>query len=183
MNIKMSVIRIYVAYHGFVLSSFLLLFPLVQEYLPRNASSFGTRVSVKKRNECCCRMGVWYTSRSAGEAAAHRRFFQNLLHSATPPTPEQPDFVWEQILNFKRVARQNPPVLQPLEMACSGSKHPFSSVGGRRRYNTLDFPQEKLCANRALSPLLETQNQGNSHPFGNLAACMHLYIQTEKRGL
>ncbi len=160
MNIKMSVIRIYVAYHGFVLSSFLLLFPLVQEYLPRNASSFGTRVSVKKRNECCCRMGVWYTSRSAGEAAAHRRFFQNLLHSATPPTPEQ-----------------------PLEMACSGSKHPFSSVGGRRRYNTLDFPQEKLCANRALSPLLETQNQGNSHPFGNLAACMHLYIQTEKMGL
>ena len=46
-----------------------------------------------------------------------------------------------QILIFKRVAHQNPPVLQSLEMACSRSQHPLSSVSGRRRYNTLDFTQ------------------------------------------
>ena len=44
-----------------------------------------------------------------------------------------------QIQIFKRVSRQNPPVLLPPEMVCSARKHPLSSVSGRRRYNRLDF--------------------------------------------
>ena len=50
-----------------------------------------------------------------------------------------------QILIFKRMARQNPPVLQPLKMVCSRSQHPLSSVSGRRRYNTLDFASKVVC--------------------------------------
>ena len=46
---------------------------------------------------------------------------------------------------FRPVARQNPPVLQPPEMACSVSKYPLSSVSGRRRYNTLDFAGKVVC--------------------------------------
>ena len=46
---------------------------------------------------------------------------------------------------FQRVARQNPPVLLPLERLCSARKHPLSSVSGRQRYNTLDFANKVVC--------------------------------------
>ena len=46
---------------------------------------------------------------------------------------------------FQRVARQNPPVLLPLERLCSVRKHPLSSVSGRQRYNTLDFANKVVC--------------------------------------
>ena len=86
-----------------------------------------------------------------------------------------------QILIFKRMARQNPPVLQPLEMVCSRSQHPLSSVSGRRRYNTLDFATAKSCANRALSPLLEVPKQRNLQSLYNPSPFTHLWAQTEKR--
>ena len=44
--------------------------------------------------DLCGAFGVLqYTFRSPGDAAALRRFFQNPLRFAAPPTPEQPDFV------------------------------------------------------------------------------------------
>ncbi len=46
---------------------------------------------------------------------------------------------------FQRMARQNPPVLLPLERLCSVRKHPLSSVSGRQRYNTLDFSRKVVC--------------------------------------
>ena len=82
---------------------------------------------------------------------------------------------------FRPVARQNPPVLLPLETVCSARKHPLSSVSGRRRYNTLDLCTAKSCANRALSPLLETQNPRDLLSLGNPSSFTHLYPQTEKR--
>ena len=70
-----------------------------------------------------------------------------------------------QILKFKRVARQNPPVLQPLEVACSVSQHPLSSVSGRRRYNTLDFPQENRVPTGRFHPYWKPRSKGTSSPF------------------
>ena len=46
---------------------------------------------------------------------------------------------------FQRVARQNPPVLLPLERLCPARKHPLSSVSGRQRYNTLDLASKIVC--------------------------------------
>ena len=81
-----------------------------------------------------------------------------------------------QILIFKRVARQNPPVLQPLEMECSGSQHPLSSVSGRRRYNTLDFPQDNRVPTGCFHPYWKTRSQGTCSPFtipARLCICTH----------
>ena len=81
-----------------------------------------------------------------------------------------------QILIFKRVARQNPAVLQPLEMVCSGSKHPLSSVSGRRRYNTLDFPQENRVPTGCFHPYWKPRSQGTCSPFtipARLCICTH----------
>ena len=104
---------------------------------------------------------VQYTFRSPGDAAALRRFIKNLLHFAAPPTHEQADFAESKSNILRPGGTQNPPVLLPPEMVCSARKHPLSSVSGRRRYNTLDLCTAKSCANRALSPLLETPNQRN----------------------
>ena len=81
-----------------------------------------------------------------------------------------------QILIFKRVARQNPPVLQPLEMECSGRQHPLSSVSGRRRYNTLDFPTENRVPTGRVHPYWKPRIQGTCSPFENparLRICTH----------
>ena len=81
-----------------------------------------------------------------------------------------------QILIFKRVARQNPAVLQPLEMVCSGSKHPLSSVSGRRRYNTLDFPTENRVPTGCFHPYWKPRSQGTCSPFtipARLRICTH----------
>ena len=45
----------------------------------------------------------------------------------------------------QRMARQNPPVLLPLERLCSARKHPLSSGSGRQRYNTLDLASKIVC--------------------------------------
>ena len=71
----------------------------------------------------------------------------------------------EQILIFKRVARQNPPVLQPLKMVCSRSQHPLSSGSGRRRYNTLDFAQQNRVPTGCFHPYWKPRIQGICYPF------------------
>ena len=118
-----------------------------------------------------------------------RRFFQNHLRSATPPTPEQPDFIWETNPEFRPVARQNPPVLQPLETVCSRSKHPLSGVSGRRRYNTLDFPTENRVPTGRFHPYWKPRSKGTCSPFtipARLRICGHklknsLQTQIHKR--
>ena len=63
------------------------------------------------------------------------------------------------------MARQNPPVLQPPEMVCSRSQHPLSSVSGRRRYNTLDFPTENRVPTGRFHPYWKPRIQGICYPF------------------
>ena len=87
-----------------------------------------------------------------------------------------------QILIFKRVARQNPPVLQPLEMACSRRQHPLSSVSGRRRYNTLDFPTENRVPTGRFHPYWKPGSQGTSSPFTIPAVLKSVYTN-QKNGV
>ena len=92
---------------------------------------------------------------------------------------------------FRPVARQNPPVLQPLETVCSVSKHPLSSGSGRRRYNTLDFPTENRVPTGRFRPYWKPGSQGTCSPFtipARLCICiykltksfLHTYPQTKK---
>ena len=81
-----------------------------------------------------------------------------------------------QILIFKRLSRQNTPVLQTLEMACSRRQHPLSSVSGRRRYNTLDFPTENRVPTGCFRPYWKPRIKGICHPFeisARLCICTH----------
>ena len=78
----------------------------------------------------------------------HRKSFRTATRYPAPTTPEQPDFAHGKFLVFCN--------LQPTKSACSaatgnglsGVGQPLSSVSGRKRYNTLDFPAGKSCANR-----------------------------------
>ena len=76
-----------------------------------------------------------------------------------PTTPEQPDFAHGKFLIFCS--------LQPTKSACSaaaekclsGVRQPLSSVSGRKRYNTLDFPKEnRVPTGMLLAPI------GNPEP-------------------
>ena len=81
-----------------------------------------------------------------------------------------------QILIFMRVAQQNPPVLLPPEMVCSARKHPLSSVSGRRRYNTLDFPTENRVPTGRFHPYWKPRSKGTCSPFtipARLCICTH----------
>ena len=119
---------------------------------------------------------VQYTFRSPGDAAALRRFLQNLLHFATPPTHEQADFAESKSKILRPGGTQNPPVLLPPEMVCSARKHPLSSVSGRRRYNTLDFPQENRVPTGRFHPYWKPRIKGICYPFeipARLRICTH----------
>ena len=77
---------------------------------------------------------------------------------------------------FRPMARQNPPVLQPPEMVCSARKHPLSSVSGRRRYNTLDFPTENRVPTGRFHPYWKPRSKGTCSPFtipARLCICTH----------
>ena len=63
-------------------------------------------------------------------------------------------------LSFVAYSPQNPPVLLTLKSVCLAWGQPLSSVSGRKRYNTLDFPKENRVPTGMLSPLLETQSRG-----------------------
>ena len=74
------------------------------------------------------------------------------------------------------MARPNPTVLLPLEMVCSARKHPLSSVSGRRRYNTLDFPTENRVPTGRFHPYWKPRINGICHPFeipARLRICTH----------
>ena len=105
-----------------------------------------------------------------------KNFRRNSLRCAAPPTPEQADFAERKSWMLHPGGTQNPPVLLPPEMVCSGRKHPLSSVSGRRRYKHTRLSNGKSCANRALSPLLETPNQRNLQSLYNpcrFETCTH----------
>jgi hypothetical protein len=121
-------------------------------------------------------MGVWYTFRPPVMQLRSKDYFkifstpQHHLHPNSRILSE-----W-QILNLKRVARQNPSVLQPLETVCSARKHPLSSVSGRRRYNTLDFPTENRVPTGHFHPYWKPWIQGICYPFeipARLRICTH----------
>jgi len=94
-----------------------------------------------------------------------KNFRRNSLRCAAPPTPEQADFAERKSWMLHPGGTQNPPVLLPLEMACSARKHPLSSVNGRRRYNTLDFPAENRVPTGRFRPYWKPRIKGISHPF------------------
>ena len=135
--------------------------------------------------------GFWYTFRSPGDAAALWRFITNLLLCAAPPTHEQPDFAESKSKILRPGGTQNPPVLLPPETVCSARKHPLSSVSGRRRYNTLDFPTENRVATGRFHPYWKPQNQRNLQSLWNPSRfeiciykpwkrCLHLHIPKRK---
>ena len=106
----------------------------------------------------------------------YKNFKRNSLRCAAAPTPEQPDFVGWTNPDFKRMARQNPSVLQPLETVCYARKHPLSSVSGRRRYNTLDFPMENRVPTGRFHPYWKPRIKGICYPFeipARLRICTH----------
>lgn len=90
----------------------------------------------------------------------HRKSFRFTARFPMPTTPEQPDFAHAK--SFVLCS------LQPTKSACSAAAEkclssvgqPPSSVSGRKRYNTLDFPKENRVPTGMLSPLLETQSRG-----------------------
>ena len=62
-------------------------------------------------------------------------------------------------LSFAAYSPQNPPVLLPPKSVCPAWDRPLSSVSGRKRYNTLDFPKEnRVPTGMLLAPI------GNPEP-------------------
>ena len=89
----------------------------------------------------------------------HRKPFRFAARFPMPTTPEQPDFAHCKFLVFC--------CLQPTKSACSAAAgkclssvgQPLSSVSGRKRYNTLDFPKEnRVPTGMLLAPI------GNPEP-------------------
>ena len=95
----------------------------------------------------------------------YKNFRRNSLRYAAPPTPEQPDFAESKSQILRPGGTQNLSVLLPLKSACSARKHPLSSVSGRRRYNTLDFPQENRVPTGRFHPYWKPRIQGICYPF------------------
>ena len=91
----------------------------------------------------------------------HRKSFRTATRYPAPTTPEQPDFAHGKsfiLCSF-----------QPTKSACSAATEkclssvgqPLSSVSGRKRYNTLDFPKEnRVPTGMRLAPI------GNPEPRG-----------------
>jgi len=64
-------------------------------------------------------------------------------------------------------------------MVCSARKHPLSSVSGRRRYNTLDFPQENRVPTGRFRPYWKPRIKGICHPFEIPAVLKSVYTNRE----
>ena len=106
----------------------------------------------------------------------YKNFRRNSLRYSAPPTPEQADFAESKSWILHPGGTQNPPVLLPPEMVCSARKHPLSSVSGRRRYNTLDFPTENRVPTGRFRPYWKPRIKGICHPFeipARLRICTH----------
>ena len=106
----------------------------------------------------------------------YKNFRRNSLRYAAPPTPEQPDFAESKSQILRPGGTQNLSVLLPLKSACSARKHPLSSVSGRRRYNTLDFPAENRAPTGRFHPYWKPLIKGICNPFkipARLRICTH----------
>ena len=111
-----------------------------------------------------------------GMQLCSKNFRRNSLRCAAPPTPEQANFAESKSQILLPGGTQNPPVLLSLESACSARKHPLSSVSGRRRYNTLDFPAEKRVPTGRFRPYWKPRIKGICYPFeipARLRICTH----------
>ena len=114
----------------------------------------------------------------------HRKSFRTATRFSAPTTPEQPDFAHGKFLVFCN--------LQPTKSACSaatgnglsGVGQPLSSVSGRKRYNTLDFPTENRVPSGTPSPL-DTPAKGNAVslwiPYANRDAARPYWKPRAKR--
>ena len=90
----------------------------------------------------------------------HRKSFGFASRFPMPTTHEQTDFVHAKSFVLCSFQPAKPSVLLSPKSVCPGVGQPLSSVSGRKRYNTLDFPKENRVPTGMLSPLLETQSRG-----------------------
>ena len=106
----------------------------------------------------------------------YKNFRRNSLRCAAPPTPEQANFAESKSQILRPGGTQKLPVLLPPEMVCSVRKHSLSSVSGRRRYNTLDFPTENRVPTGRFRPYWKPRIKGICNPFeipARLRICTH----------
>ena len=90
----------------------------------------------------------------------HRKSFGFASRFPMPTTHEQPDFVHAKSFVLCSFQPTKSVCSAAAEKCLSGVGQPLSSVSGRKRYNTLDFPKENRVPTGMLSPLLETQSRG-----------------------
>ena len=97
-----------------------------------------------------------------------------------PTTHEQPDFAHAQSLVFVGYAATKSACSAATEKCLSGVGQPLSSVSGRQRYNTLDFPKEnRVPTGMLLAPIGNPEPKG-LHPSGHLPFSVHDGTQTVK---
>ena len=110
----------------------------------------GTAVVVSLTGETDATAGFIYLLRPRW----HIKSFRTATRYPAPTTPEQPDFAHGKSFILC--------ILQPTKSACSadaenglsGVGQPLSSVSGRKRYNTLDFPTEnRVPTGMLLAPI------------------------------
>ena len=70
---------------------------------------------------------------------------------------------------------RNPSVLLSPEMVYSVRQHPLSGNSGRKRYNTLDFPQENRVPTGRFHPYWKPRIKGICHPFEIPAVLKSVY--------
>ena len=84
-----------------------------------------------------------------------------------PTTPEQPDFAHAQSFVLCSFQPTKSACSAAAEKCLSGVGQPLSSVSGRQRYNTLDFPKEnRVPTGMLLAPIGNPEPKG-LHPSGH----------------
>lgn len=97
-----------------------------------------------------------------------------------PTTHEQPDFAHAQSFVFVGYVATKSACSAATEKCLSGVGQPLSSVSGRQRYNTLDFPKEnRVPTGMLLAPIGNPEPKG-LHPSGHLPFSVHGGTQTVK---
>ena len=91
----------------------------------------------------------------------HRKSFRTASRFPMPTTPEQPDFAHAKSFVLCSFQPTKSACSAAAEKCLSGVGQPLSSVSGRKRYNTLDFPKEnRVPTGMLLAPI------GNPEPKG-----------------
>lgn len=89
----------------------------------------------------------------------HSKSFRTASRFPMPTTPEQPDFAHAKSFVLCSVQPTKSACSAAAEKCLSGVGQPLSSVSGRKRYNTLDFPKEnRVPTGMLLAPI------GNPEP-------------------